>query len=101
MSLVFTDVQQSTRLWDAVPGSLVLLIHSYIVDAMSKALKIHDEILRNKLKMTGGYEVKTEGDSFMLVFRTPLSAVWWCLFVQQALVEADWPKDLLEHEVLL
>jgi hypothetical protein len=31
----------------------------------------------------------------MVAFHTPLSAVWWCIFVQQALMEADWPAKLL------
>ncbi len=30
----------------------------------------------------------------MVAFHTPLSAVWWCMFVQQALLEADWPPKL-------
>jgi class 3 adenylate cyclase len=42
-----------------------------------------------------GYEVKTEGDAFMVTFFNPLDAVRWCLACQQALLENVWPDDLL------
>ena len=44
-----------------------------------------------------GYEVKTEGDAFMVAFFTALECLLWCLEVQEALVGADWPEALLEQ----
>lgn len=49
--------------------------------------------------LTGGYEVRTEGDSFMVAFHTQLSAIWWCLFVQQALIEGTTSKTHLKCEI--
>lgn len=48
------------------------------------------------LRNFGGYEVKTEGDAFMVAFQTAAAAVKWCLSVQLQLLEADWPKEILE-----
>eukprot|EP00727_Mastigamoeba_balamuthi_P005515 m51a1_g1583 putative adenylate cyclase (897) ;mRNA; f:118841-122058 len=86
VTLVFTDIQASTAQWEEMP------------EAMGRALRIHDDIARTALREDGGYEVKTEGDSFMLAFRTPLSAVRWCTKVQQRLLEADWPEELLRNK---
>ena len=33
---------------------------------MRSAIKIHNTIMRRQLRITGGYEVKTEGDAFMV-----------------------------------
>ena len=41
--------------------------------------------------------MKTEGDAFFVTFFTPLDAVRWCLAVQQALLENEWPAELLKQ----
>lgn len=84
VTLVFTDIEGSTFLWERAP------------DAMRMALHIHSQLLRDILHETGGYEVKTEGDAFMVAFSTPLAAVRWAVYVQEALLEVDWPEALLE-----
>jgi class 3 adenylate cyclase len=45
-----------------------------------------------------GYEVTTEGDSFMIAFHDAFDAVCWSLAMQQAMLEADWPDALLRHD---
>lgn len=83
VTLVFTDVQGSTRLWERCSA------------AMRTALDVHDEVLRSLLEKSGGYEVKTQGDSFMVAFTSETEAVRWCLEAQRALLEAPWPEALL------
>jgi predicted ATPase/class 3 adenylate cyclase len=84
VALVFTDVQGSTAIWEHGP---VL---------MRAALAIHDAVMRRTLAAAGGYEVKTEGDAFMVVFGRATDAVTWCQTVQLHLLEAPWPEDLAE-----
>jgi predicted ATPase/class 3 adenylate cyclase len=81
--LVFTDVQGSTRLWERCS------------DHMRAALDVHDQVLRALLAEGDGYEVKTQGDSFMVAFASVVEAVRWCLRAQEALLKAPWPEALL------
>eukprot|EP01096_Ripella_sp_DP13-Kostka_P005021 TRINITY_DN1764_c0_g3_i2.p1 TRINITY_DN1764_c0_g3~~TRINITY_DN1764_c0_g3_i2.p1 ORF type:complete len:1071 (+),score=614.96 TRINITY_DN1764_c0_g3_i2:168-3380(+) len=82
VTLVFTDVQSSTALWDKYPGE------------MAKALDTHNRLMRNLLKKYQGYEVKTEGDAFMVAFSSSLNAVNYCLTVQEELLKQTWPENL-------
>lgn len=84
LALVFTDIKNSTLLWDTYPV------------AMRSAIKLHNTIMRRQLRIVGGYEVKTEGDSFMVSFPTPSSALLWCFNIQNQLLNEDWPSEILE-----
>jgi predicted ATPase/class 3 adenylate cyclase len=54
-------------------------------------------VLRALLLGTDGYEVKSQGDAFMVAFASPVEAVHWCLRAQEALLHASWPRALLEQ----
>ncbi|KAL8721703.1 MAG: hypothetical protein Q9225_001653 [Loekoesia sp. 1 TL-2023] len=84
VAMVFTDIKSSTNLWETYPI------------AMRAAIKIHNDIMRRQLRVIGGYEVKTEGDAFMVSFPTATSALLWCFYVQSLLLEANWPSEILE-----
>lgn len=86
LALVFTDIKNSTLLWDSYPAP------------MRSAIKTHNSIMRRQLRIVGGYEVKTEGDAFMVAFPSPTSALLWCFNVQQNLLTADWPTEILETD---
>jgi predicted ATPase/class 3 adenylate cyclase len=81
VTLLFTDVQGSTRLWETEP------------EAMAVALRRHDEILRAAIEGAGGYVFKTVGDSFCAAFRSAPAALSAVLAAQQALGEQDWPTS--------
>jgi adenylate cyclase len=83
VSLVFTDIKNSTMLWETYPI------------AMRSAIKMHNELMRRQLRIIGGYEVKTEGDAFMVAFRTVTSALLWCFTIQSQLLEVQWPQEIL------
>eukprot|EP01091_Cochliopodium_minus_P000270 TRINITY_DN1027_c0_g1_i8.p1 TRINITY_DN1027_c0_g1~~TRINITY_DN1027_c0_g1_i8.p1 ORF type:complete len:326 (-),score=117.31 TRINITY_DN1027_c0_g1_i8:144-1121(-) len=65
---------------------------------MAPAISIHNKIMRKKLEDYQGYEVKTEGDAFMVAFSDCLNAVKWCLDLQQTLMKEEWPEQLLKNE---
>lgn len=84
LAIVFTDIKNSTSLWESHQA------------AMGSAIKHHNGVMRRQIRLNGGYEVKTEGDAFIVSFPTPTSALLWCLTVQQSLMYADWPATILE-----
>ncbi|GIL49556.1 hypothetical protein Vafri_5901, partial [Volvox africanus] len=85
-TLLITDVQNSTVLWEALP-----------VTTMDCALRAHNACIRQTLAKYDGYESATEGDSFIVAFASPASATAFAVSCQLALLEADWPQELLQH----
>eukprot|EP00804_Cyclotella_cryptica_P023050 CCRYP_000307-RA/>CCRYP_000307-RA protein AED:0.14 eAED:0.14 QI:266/1/1/1/0/0/3/570/794 len=84
-TIIYTDVQGSTSLWEAHPAS------------MKKATDIHDSIIRRCYADHGGYEISTEGDSFNLAFQHPADAIGFALKAQLQLYKAKWPDEILSH----
>lgn len=89
VTMVFTDIRSSTQLWETMPG------------VMREAIKVHNAIMRRTIRLLEGYEVKTEGDAFIVSFHSPVAALSWCLTVQSSLLKARWPQKLLEAEECL
>ncbi|OBT88845.1 hypothetical protein VE02_03171 [Pseudogymnoascus sp. 03VT05] len=87
ISVVFTDIKGSTALWENNQS------------AMRSAIRLHNEVMRRQLRIIGGYEVKTEGDAFMVSFPTATSALLWCFSVQAQLLEIQWPSEILNHSI--
>lgn len=82
--LAFTDIVNSTHLWDVNET------------AMRTAVTMHHQLLRRHVRICGGYEVKTEGDAFMVAFTTVSAALLWCSSVQMLLLDEPWPKEILD-----
>jgi class 3 adenylate cyclase len=81
VTLLFTDVEGSTRLWEAER------------DAMAAALRRHDEILRSAIEQVGGYVFKTVGDSFCAAFSAARAGLDAALTAQQNLADQSWPTS--------
>ncbi len=81
VTLLFTDVEGSTRLWDAER------------DAMAAALRRHDEILRGAIEQAGGYVFKTVGDSFCAAFSAARAGLDAALAAQRHLAAQSWPTS--------
>jgi predicted ATPase/class 3 adenylate cyclase len=77
VTLLFTDVEDSSRLWESNR------------DAMAAALRRHDAILRQAIAAHGGYVFKTVGDAFCAAFQSAPAAVGAALDAQRALNAAD------------
>ena len=83
VSLLFTDVEGSTRLWAAD------------AEAMSASLRVHDDILRRAVETRGGYVFTTAGDSFAVAFSQASAAVEAAIAAQADLDSAPWPGPAL------
>jgi predicted ATPase/class 3 adenylate cyclase len=81
VTLLFTDIQGSTRLWEAEP------------ETMAAALRRHDEILRSAIEGAGGFVFKTVGDAFCAAFSTAPAALDAALDAQKALGGQAWPTS--------
>jgi adenylate cyclase len=84
VAIAFTDIKNSTALWEILPS------------AMRSAIQIHNELMRRQLRLIGGYEVKTEGDAFMVSFPTCTSALLWCFSCQSHLLDLAWPTEIID-----
>ena len=82
VTLLFTDIEGSTRLWEAHP------------DAMRDALSRHDVVVRDAIEEAGGYVFKTVGDAFCVAFSAATDAVRAAVSVQQALAAEVWPEPV-------
>eukprot|EP01063_Lacrimia_lanifica_P014788 TRINITY_DN2133_c0_g2_i2.p1 TRINITY_DN2133_c0_g2~~TRINITY_DN2133_c0_g2_i2.p1 ORF type:complete len:2057 (+),score=546.29 TRINITY_DN2133_c0_g2_i2:112-6282(+) len=85
VALVFTDIQSSTKLWEKSS------------DVMLASIQLHNDVMRQCIAKFGGYEVKTEGDAFMVSFSSIKNAVFFCCDAQRELVNAPWPAGLLDN----
>src|SRR5437870_408912 len=80
VTLLFTDIEGSTRLWEA---------HA---TAMRAALARHDALLRHCIGDHAGHVFKTVGDAFCAAFHTAADAVAAALDAQRALHREPWPE---------
>lgn len=79
VTLMFTDIEGSTRLWDAFP------------DEMRQALSLHDQMVEEAVLTNAGHLVKNTGDGMFAVFSSAPSAVAAAVAAQRALASSEWP----------
>ena len=73
VTFLFTDVEGSTRRWEAD------------ADAMRAALAAHDQVLRSAIEDHGGFLFKHTGDGVVAAFSSPKSALATAVAAQRAL----------------
>ena len=86
ITFLFTDVEGSTRLWEAQPR------------AMSVALARHDALLHAAIASAGGTVFKTVGDAFCAAFPAPEAAIEAAVVAQKDLF-GDAPEALTPLKV--
>ena len=76
-TFLFTDLEGSTRLWEAAP------------ERMRPALAQHDALARAAVEAHGGTVVKMTGDGVHAAFGDPLRAIDAAIAFQQSLADAE------------
>jgi predicted ATPase/class 3 adenylate cyclase len=80
LTFLFTDIEGSTKLWDARP------------DEMQTTLARHDALVRKAIVDANGYVFKTVGDAFCAAFAMAQDAVVAALAAQHYIVAEPWPE---------
>ncbi|MFN8160767.1 MAG: AAA family ATPase [Solirubrobacterales bacterium] len=73
VTILFSDIESSTAMTERLGDERWLAV-----------LRDHNEVFRERLAAHGGYEVKNQGDGFMLVFPSPAGALRCAVEVQRA-----------------
>ena len=75
VTLLFTDIEESARLWADVPADTADAVHA------------HDAIVRDAIERHGGYLLATGDDSFRAAFSTAANAAAAAIDAQRQLTE--------------
>jgi predicted ATPase/class 3 adenylate cyclase len=81
VTFFFSDIEGSTRLIQQLG------------ERYPDVLLAHHTIQREALAANGGHELRTEGDSFFIVFKSALEACAGAAAVQTMLAKHAWPDD--------
>jgi len=81
VTFFFSDIEGSTRLIQQLG------------ERYPDVLLAHHTIQREALAANGGHELRTEGDSFFIVFKSALEACAGAAAVQKMLARHAWPDD--------
>ncbi len=80
VTFLFTDLENSTHLWEEYPAE------------MKSALARHNAIIASNGNAGNGKIVKTTGDGFHAVFRSPTDAVQTVVSAQKTILSIDWSR---------
>jgi class 3 adenylate cyclase len=82
VTFLFTDIEDSTRLWDQHPGE------------MREALERHDQTLEDVMAAHGGFVFSHGGDGVAVAFQRAGDAVAAAVEAQRALLGESWPSGI-------
>lgn len=74
LTIVFSDIEGSTRRAEQLGD-----------EAWMQLLNFHNRLVRRQVERAGGYEVKAQGDGFMLAFPSARSAILCSMEIMRAL----------------
>src|SRR5436190_5472827 len=80
VTFLFSDIEGSTR-----------LLRELGTEEYSRAQDAHSSIMRAAVAEGGGVEIRTEGDSFFLVFPSAVAAVRAAVTAQRSMADQTWP----------
>jgi hypothetical protein len=80
LAYVVTDVEASTEMWQ-------------LVSSAGQCMMTHDKCLRRLMMLHRGYEARSLGDSFHIVFSSAYDAAAFCLSAVMSLWLETWPSD--------
>jgi predicted ATPase/DNA-binding SARP family transcriptional activator len=84
LTFLMTDVEGSTKMWDASPASA------------KAALELHDQIIAEQVERNQGHIVESgrEGDSVLAVFTQARDALVCAVDAQRSLQHEEWPTGV-------
>jgi class 3 adenylate cyclase len=82
VTFLFTDIEDSTRWWDKLPGE------------MRGALERHDRILQESISAHVGFVFSRGGDGVAVAFQRAGDAVGAAVAAQRAFLAEPWPEGL-------
>ena len=88
LAFLFSDVEGSTRAWEA--SGDVATATSHQSTGMSVALARHDAVMRDAFATNHGVVFSTAGDAFAVAFPTAHDALAAAIDAQMALADIDW-----------
>ena len=87
--VVETDIEGSSAIWEAMS-------EKGQADIMKdKVMDVHDRVMRSCIETHFGWELYVRGDAFVIAFHNVLDALAFCLDVQDMLLAAEWPQELV------
>jgi eukaryotic-like serine/threonine-protein kinase len=90
VTIFLTDIEDSTPLTDRLGDQRWMQL-----------LRTHNAMIRKQVSAHGGFEVKSQGDGFMIVFKTPRDAVLAAIAIQRAFAaynESD-PEEIVRVRI--
>jgi eukaryotic-like serine/threonine-protein kinase len=78
VTIMFSDIEGSTQLTERLGDK-----------AWMETLREHNAIVREQVKAHGGFEVKSEGDGFMVAFQSARKGLDCAMAIQKALAERN------------
>ncbi len=85
VAILFSDIEDSTVLTERLGDERWL-----------EVLREHNRVFREQIARHGGYEVKSQGDGFMLAFPDPCEALECAVSVQRAFAERELEREFEE-----